>query len=82
MPSSVIRRFAWRPGEPALDIEFVTGRVYRYHGVPEDVARRMRRMMSKGSFFNRAIRDHYACDRLPGWQGGDDVEPELAWNGR
>ena len=67
MPSSVIRRFAWRPDEQALDIQFVTGRVYRYHGVTEGVARGMRRVQSKGGYFNRAIRDHYPCERLREW---------------
>ena len=67
MPSTVIRRFAWRAELEALDVEFVTGRVYRYHGVPEDVAAGMRRVMSKGGYFNRAIRDHYRCERLGGW---------------
>ena len=52
MPSSMIRRFAWyrqRADRPAaVDVEFVTARVYRYAGVPEEVAQGMRRMLSKG----------------------------------
>lgn len=67
MPSTVIRRFAWRAAEHALDVEFVTGRVYRYAGVPEEVALAMRAAFSKGSFFNRQIRDRYPCKRLRGW---------------
>lgn len=78
MPSSVILRFAWRPQEQALDIEFVTGRIYRYHGVPEDVARGMRRVLSKGGYFNRAIRDRYACTRLGAWPS-DPAPPDIAW---
>jgi len=78
MPSSVIRRFAWRRQEQALDIEFVTGRIYRYRGVPEEVAQGMRRVLSKGGYFNRAIRDHYPCDRLSFWPA-DGPSPELAW---
>ena len=60
MPSTVIRRYAWHPAnggtEPALDIEFVTGRVYRYHGVPEELLQEMRCSTSTGAFFNRHIR--------------------------
>ena len=71
MPSTVIRRYAWRPpssdGPEALDIEFTTGRVYRYHGVPEELVQEMRRWLSKGAFFNRRIRDHYRHERLSGW---------------
>lgn len=71
MPSTVIRRYAWRAPTPtdaqALDIEFVTGRVYRYHGVPEELVQEMRRWLSKGAFFNRRVRDHYRHTRLPEW---------------
>lgn len=80
MPSSVIRRYAWRPGSsaepPALHIEFTTGRVYRYRGVPEELVEEMRRWTSKGAFFNRRIRRHYPHERLPGWPP-DDPEAML-----
>jgi hypothetical protein len=70
MPSTVIRRFAWRPPAPprppALDVEFVNGRVYRYAGVPEELAREMRSAFAKGVFFNRAIRPRYRGERLLG----------------
>lgn len=72
MPSTVIRRFLFRPAEAALDIEFVTGRVYRYHAVPEAVARGLAAAGSKGAYFNRSIRDSFACERLRGWQAPDD----------
>lgn len=80
MPSAVIRRYAWRPGHgatpPALDIEFTTGRVYRYHGVPAEVVEEMRRWISKGAFFNQRIRDHYRHERLRGWPpGGPEPVP-------
>lgn len=77
MPSTVIRRFAYRPGEQALDIEFTTGRVYRYHSVPEAVALAMRRAFSKGSFFNRTIRDHYRHERLRAWPPDDAATVEV-----
>lgn len=59
MPSSVIRRFAYDPAGRCLDIEFVSGRRYRYSGVPEEVAERFRAAFSKGRFFNARIRDAY-----------------------
>jgi hypothetical protein len=71
MPSTVIRRFAWRApsadGPQALDVEFVTGRVYRYLAVPEEEAQAMRAAFSKGVYFNRHIRDHYPHQRLRSW---------------
>ena len=75
MPSTAITRFAYRPADRALDIEFVTGRVYRYSAVPEPVARGLAGARSKGGYFNRAVRDRFAYVRLPGW---DDDEDPLA----
>jgi lysyl-tRNA synthetase class 2 len=63
MPSSVIRTYSYDAPAQRLDIEFVSGRRYSYHDVPEAVAESMRAVTSKGSFFNRRIRDHYSFTR-------------------
>lgn len=63
MPSTVIRAFDYDPADRRLDIEFVSGRRYSYLDVPEDVARALRASRSKGGFFNRRIRDRFACER-------------------
>ena len=60
MPSTVIRRFDYRPETQELAIEFVTGRVYVYAGVPEFEAQALRGAFSKGQYFNANIRDRYA----------------------
>lgn len=59
MPSTVIRRFAYRPETCELEILFTTGRRYIYSNVPEEAVRDFRAAFSKGSFFNRQIRDRY-----------------------
>ncbi len=64
MPSTVIRRFTYLPESRSLDVEFVSGRRYRYAGVPEEVASRFRGAFSKGRFFNAHIRDDYPFDEL------------------
>jgi len=64
MPSTVIRRFAYLPAKRALDVEFVSGRRYRYYGVPEGLAGRFRAAFSKGRFFNTRIRDDYPFEEL------------------
>ena len=64
MPSTVIRSFDYHPALAALDIEFVSGRRYRYADVPENVAAEFRSAFSKGRFFNARIRDHYRCAEL------------------
>lgn len=60
MPSSVIRGWKYDEDEQRLDILFVSGKRYSYHDVPPRVAEGMCEAFSKGSYFNRHIRDHYA----------------------
>lgn len=64
MPSTAIRSVVYHPAEHSLDIEFVTGRLYRYADVPARVAEGMRTARSKGGYFNRCIRDHFRYRRL------------------
>lgn len=64
MPSTVIRRFDYDAPARRLDIEFVTGRRYSYHDVPDRIVAAFRAATSKGSFFNRRIRDHFAHTRI------------------
>ena len=64
MPSTVIRRFAYDPPSRMLDVEFVSGRRYRYAGVPQSVAEAFRAAFSKGRFFNAHLRDHFRCEEL------------------
>ena len=68
MPSTVIRAWKYDEAEQRLDIVFVTGRHYSYHEVPPDIAEGMREAFSKGSYYNRHIRDHFRftrTDRIP-----------------
>ena len=59
MPSSVIRSWTYDEAAHRLAIEFVSGRLYAYHDVPPRIAEGMRKAISKGSFFNRRIRDRF-----------------------
>jgi lysyl-tRNA synthetase class 2 len=64
MPSTVIRRFTYAADKRELCVEFVTGRVYVYAGVPEEEAQAMRAAFAKGRYFNAHIRDRYACREI------------------
>lgn len=59
MPSSVIRFFRYAPETRELKVTFVSGRLYVYEDVPAEVAAAFREARSKGTFFNREIRDRY-----------------------
>jgi hypothetical protein len=64
MPSSVIRYFQHDPESAELLVVFQTGKRYRYHGVPAEVAEGMRLAFSKGEYFNEHIRDRFSFERL------------------
>ena len=68
MPSTAIRRIVYRHETQTLDIEFITGRVYRYLAVPEHVAAGFARYRSKGGFFNRTMRGRFEFVQLAGWE--------------
>lgn len=63
MPSSVIRRWDYDAAEHRLDILFVSGKRYSYHDVPPAIVEDMRAAFSKGSYFNRKVRDHFRYTR-------------------
>ena len=47
-----------------LEVEFVTGRVYRYRGVSQDVFEDFRQAPSKGAFFNQHIKNAYPWEQV------------------
>lgn len=62
MPSSVIRHFRYR--DHKLEIEFMSGRRYRYLDVPAAIYRALLNSASKGAFFNARIRNRFPFQRL------------------
>jgi KTSC domain len=62
--SSSIASIGFEVGTETLEVEFVTGSVYRYRGVEEDVYEKFLVAPSKGSFFNEHIKDAYPCERV------------------
>jgi hypothetical protein len=64
MPSTVIRRFDYRPDSRELEIIFTTGRRYLYSDVPQHAVDDFRAASSKGVHFNRYIRDRYPYQEL------------------
>lgn len=65
MPSTVIRNWKYDDAEQRLDVLFVSGKRYSYFEVPPEVAEEMRAAFSKGSYYNREIRDRFRFTRLP-----------------
>ncbi len=62
--SSSLVAVGYDPARRELEIEFVSGRVYRYFGVPAQAHQALMRARSKGRHFNARIRDRYRFRRL------------------
>jgi hypothetical protein len=62
--SSSIASVGYDAAEVTLEVEFVTGRVYRYIGVPAWLHDAFLAAPSKGQFFNTLIRDRYIYDEI------------------
>jgi hypothetical protein len=62
--SSQIRSVGYDPAEQVLEIEFHSGGVYRYFGVPTTVHTALLRARSRGKYFEAHIKGVYLCE----WQ--------------
>lgn len=63
MPSTVVRKWEYDEAEHRLDVQFVSGKRYSYHDVPPKTVEEMRSAFSKGSYYNRNIRDRFRFTR-------------------
>lgn len=61
--STTMRSIGYEAAGQMLEIEFESGAVYRYLGVPGEVFEQLRQAESKGRYFNAAIRDCYEWER-------------------
>jgi hypothetical protein len=65
MPSTVIRSYEYDAATGTLLIRFVSGSVYAYHNVPQDVFEKLKQFREKGIFYNQEIKNKYEYERLP-----------------
>lgn len=59
MPSTVIKRFTYDSEKARLYVTFLSGKVYAYLNVPEEVYEEMKAAFSKGKFLNENIKGKY-----------------------
>ncbi|MVT10690.1 KTSC domain-containing protein [Chitinophaga tropicalis] len=64
MPSTVVHRMHYDKAHATLRIIFVSGMVYDYKNVPEEVYNTMKSSFSKGTFLNEHIKGHYAYEKV------------------
>ena len=64
MPSSVVAAMKYYPDKAILRVIFVSGMVYDYKNVPENVYKAMRSASSKGEFLNKEIKGKYDFEKI------------------
>ena len=62
--SSNIRAIGYDTTTQTLEVEFLSGWVYQYYGVPEFLYEQIMRAASKGQFFNQYIKNAYPYSRV------------------
>ena len=62
--SSNIRSVGYEANVQGLELEFRSGGIYRYAGVPEKIYSNLMRAESKGSYFHNQIKDRYPFTRM------------------
>jgi hypothetical protein len=66
MPSSVVASIQYDMHSSTLRVIYVSGRVYDYKNVPEDVYKAMKNSFSKGLFLNQHIKGKYEYEKIKG----------------
>jgi hypothetical protein len=64
MPSSVVAHVTYDPVKLILTVQFVSGLIYEYIGVPVQVYEELRLSRSKGIYLNKYIKGHYEYKKL------------------
>ncbi|WP_222165199.1 KTSC domain-containing protein [Edaphocola aurantiacus] len=66
MPSTVVSSFHYDATRKSLVVVYLSGAVYEYMQVPQEVYERMQNAFSKGTFLNKYIKPHYRYRKICG----------------
>ena len=75
--SSTLATVAYDRTRELLQLEFNSGAIYEYFGVPTMVHEALLRAPSKGSYFNRAIRGKFPYSRISRGQAAEAPGQEI-----
>lgn len=64
MPSSVVATIRYDISLSTLRVVYVSGAVYDYKKVPEEVDNQMNKASSKGEFLNKEIKPNYEFEKV------------------
>ncbi len=64
MPSTVVSAIKYDASKATLTIIFVSGMVYEYKDVPEEIYLEMKNSGSKGIYLNKNIKGNYFFEKI------------------
>lgn len=64
MPSAVVTAITYDPATSTLRVAYVSGLLYDYKDVPEEVYIAMKKSFSKGAFLNQHIKGKYRFEKI------------------
>ena len=64
MPSSVVAAMKYDAEHEILRIIYVSGDIYDYKNVPEDVYKEMKSSGSKGTYLNKKIKGNFEFEKV------------------
>jgi hypothetical protein len=64
LQSTSLNAATYRDRSAVLELEFGSGAIYRYAGVPEQVYRELLKAESKGRHFHQHIRNHFTNTKV------------------
>lgn len=62
--SSNITSIGYDAPSQILEVEFQSGAIYQYYGVPENIYGQLKQACSKGQFLNAYIKNAYGYSRV------------------
>ena len=64
MPSSVVAAIRYDADSSRLRVIYISGNIYDYKKVPEEVYNKMKAASSKGEFLNKEIKPNYEFEKI------------------
>ena len=64
LDSEALASVGYDAGRHVLEVEFTSGRVYQYFGVPQDEVERLLGAPSSGHYFSERVRDRYRYEQV------------------
>jgi len=64
VPSTVIEYISYDAATQILKVHFLSGAIYAYSKVPENIYNAFRKYKSKGAYLNKYIKDKYDYEKV------------------